>query len=274
MKMTRPGAARIIHQIWMQGLDVSPAYVRSNSRTIQDMHPEWSYMFWNAARIERLADENAEWREKYASFTLLHQRVDFAKLIILYAFGGIVIDADAYTIRPLDALFDEFADADLVVSNIRRVPLPFGWVQNFLICGIAGSCMNNGSYIGKAGSHVIRHIISGLTQIPNCASGSDFQRIQQTTGPKVFNALLHEYIRGAPHGNVVVLDSEILEPCIGTSCEITDRTYVVHTHKWTWCGALITVPMRAYVACPHLFHALFFVALIAVIARLMRALVT
>lgn len=262
------GAPRIIHQIWMQGFDASPEYVRTNSSTIKEMHPEWTYTFWDAARIERLAGENAEWRETYASFTLLHQRVDFAKLLILYAFGGIVIDADAYTVRPLDALFDEFADADLVVSNVRRVPLPLGWVQNFLTCGIAEKCINNGSYIGKAGSHVLRYLISRLARLPNCESGSDFQRIQQTTGPKVFNALVHEYIRGSPHGTVVVLDSEVLEPCLGTLCEITDRTYVVHKHEMTWCSALITVPVRAYLACPHLFHALFLVALVAIVARL------
>jgi mannosyltransferase OCH1-like enzyme len=265
------GAERIIHQIWMQGFDEAPEYVRSNSRVIREMHPhpEWEYMFWNAPQIERLVERSAEWREKYATYTLMHQRVDFAKLVILYTFGGIIVDADAYTIRPLDSLFDETVGADLVASNMRRVPLPFGWVQNFFICGFAEKCLNNGTYIAKARSHALAYMIRGLMRIPSCTCGMSYQCIQQTTGPSVFHALLHEYARGAAHGTVVVLESEVLEPCLGSVCEITDRTYIVHKHEMTWMGALMTTLMRAYLACPHFYHALFLFALIAIMTRLL-----
>jgi mannosyltransferase OCH1-like enzyme len=263
------GAPRKIHQIWMQGFDAAPAYVRSNARTIQEMHTGWEYTFWDEARIERLADANPEWRDKYASFTLLHQRVDFAKLLILYAFGGIVIDADAYTIRPLDTLFDELADADLVVSDLRLVPLPFGWVQNLILCGV-DRCLNNGSYIGKAGSHALAYMIRRIVELPSCAPSSNARCIDQTTGPDVFNKIVREYMRGAEHGTVVVLESDVMEPCLGSSCDITDRTYVVHKHEMTWFGPVARALTSAYYACPHLVHALFCVAIFALVAGVSR----
>ena len=270
--MEKGGAVeRIIHQIWMQGFDQAPEYARSNSHTIREMHPKWQYMFWDSSRIESLAATNAEWCEKYASFTLLHQRVDFAKLLILYTFGGIVIDADAYTIRPLDSLFDAMAGADMVVSNVRRAPLPFGWIQNFFACGSTEKCMNNGSYIAKARSHVLAYLIRELVKLPSCASGASFQCVQQTTGPQVFHTLVNRYILDSPHAAVVVLESDVLEPCLGSLCEVTDRTYVVHKHAMTWCGPVLETIVRAYLACPHLYHALFFVAVLAIVARLFPA---
>jgi mannosyltransferase OCH1-like enzyme len=234
---------------------------------IQAMHPEWEYTFWDEARIERLADSNAEWRDKYASFALLHQRVDFAKLLILYALGGIVIDADAYTIRPLDALFEELADADLVVSDLRLVPPPFGWVQNLIMCGVE-RCLNNGSYIGKAGSPVLAYMIRRIAELPSCAQGSNARCINETTGPAVFNTIIREYMRGAAHGTVVVLESDVMEPCLGSSCDITDRTFVVHKHEMTWFGPVSRALTSAYYTCPHLFHALFCVAIFALVGWL------
>ncbi len=131
--------------------------------------------------------------------------------------------------------------------------------------------MNNGSYIAKARSHALAHMIRGMVQIPCCPSSSSFRCVQQTTGPPVFNTLLHEYARGAAHGTVLVLESEVLEPCLGSVCEITDRTYIVHKHEMTWMGPLMTTLLRVYLACPHFDHALFLLAVIAIMTRLLPA---
>lgn len=225
---------RIIHQIWMQGADQAPAYFRSYSQLIRDMHPAWPYMFWDEHRIQSLVGTRNSWRAKYATFVHLHQRVDFAKLLILFTHGGIVIDADAYTVRKLDSLFDQHADASLIVSELRRFPKPVGWIQSMATCREAGMCINNGSFIAKAGSRVLAMIIERFLALPRCEPGTgQTECIKDTTGPVVFHRLVRDYARD-PSSGVVVLEYDQLEPCISSSCEITERTYVVHKHELTW----------------------------------------
>ncbi len=49
-------------------------------------------MLWDEARIQSLVGTRNAWRAKYATLVHLHQRVDFAKPLILFKHGGIVID--------------------------------------------------------------------------------------------------------------------------------------------------------------------------------------
>ena len=225
---------RTIHQIWMQGHHKAPDYFRSYSQRIRDMHPEWPYMFWDEARIQSLVGTHDAWRAKYATFVHLHQRVDFAKLLILFTHGGIVIDADAYTVRKLDSLFDEHADASLIVSEVRQFAKPVGWICNLVACGTTGTCVNNGCFIAKAGSRVLAMIIDRLIALPRCRpSTGQMECIKATTGPHVFHRLVREYAQD-PANRLVVLEYDKLEPCISTSCEISERTYIVHAHEMTW----------------------------------------
>lgn len=249
---------RIIHQIWMQGLDQAPAYLLSYSRRIRDMHPEWPYVFWDEARIQSLVGTQDAWRAKYATFVHLHQRVDFAKLLILFTYGGIVIDADAYTIRKLDSLFDEHADAHLVVSELRQFTRPVGWLHNLVACGTTGTCVNNGCFIAKAGSRVLELMISRFLAVPRCEPGTGkMECIKATTGPYVFHRLVREYSQD-PASHVVVLEYDKLEPCISISCAISERTYIVHAHENTWFYPAFASFIRIYLR--H--HAAFNIAVI------------
>ena len=237
---------RIIHQIWMQGINQAPGYFLSYSRKIREMHPEWPYMFWDEARIQALVGTQEAWRAKYATFVHLHQRADFAKLLILFTHGGIVIDADAYTVRNLDSLLDEHADASLIVSEIREFATPVGWIGNLVACGTTGTCVNNGCVIAKAGSRVLAMIVDRLIALPSCRSGAyRTECIKATTGPHVFHRLVREYAKD-PSNRLVVLEYDKLEPCISTSCDISERTYIVHAHEMTWFNPAFVSFVRLY----------------------------
>ena len=237
---------RIIHQIWMQGADQAPEYFLTYSKRIRDMHPEWPYMLWDEARIQSLVGSHDTWRAKYATFVHLHQRVDFAKLLILFTHGGIVIDADAYTVRKLDSLFAKHADASLVVSEVRQFAKPVGWIGSLVACGTTGTCINNGCFIAKASARVLALIIDRLVALPSCERGAGrMECIKATTGPHVFHRLVREYARD-PANRIVVLEYDELEPCISTACEISERTYIVHAHEMTWFNPAIVRFVRLY----------------------------
>ena len=107
---------KIIHQIWIQGEAALPEKFKKNMDITIKKNPEYKYMLWDEIKILELIQLKPEWVKKYYKFEYLHQKVDYAKLIILYMYGGIAIDMDAYTEQNLDKLFETYADYDLVVS--------------------------------------------------------------------------------------------------------------------------------------------------------------
>ena len=134
----------IIHQIWMQGENEIPEKLKKNMKRIKEMHvmhshSPWQYMFWDSTKIIELMTKY-HYISSYSAFTYLHQKVDFAKLVILYVYGGILIDMDAYTHQPLDRLFSRYSNEDFVVSKVKTV----NWLTNYIVCGDTDFCINNG----------------------------------------------------------------------------------------------------------------------------------
>jgi len=65
---------------------------------------------------------------------------------------------------------------------------------------------------------------------------------------------VREYARD-PSSRVVVLEYDQLEPCISSSCYITERTYIVHAHEMTWCNPTWVFFVRLYFKYHSIFHA-------------------
>jgi mannosyltransferase OCH1-like enzyme len=226
-----------IHQIWMQGIDKFPIKFQKYSKIIKDMHAlNWNYIFWDKNSIQNLMNEDENWKTKYKTFIYLHQKVDFAKLVILYKFGGIVIDADAYTIKPLDSLFDIHKDAELIVSFLKRDFLPIGNIQSLVTCNKFSECINNGNYIAKKESNILSYIIDEFINIPICSLEMEqMMCIKSTTGPYIFDKSINKYIKENDDSkSVVILPYVFLEPCFNKKCFITDETYIVHKHEMSW----------------------------------------
>ena len=245
-----------IHQIWMQGIKKFPKKFREYSELTKNMHLDWNYIFWDEISIQNLINEDEKWKTKYKTFIHLHQKVDFAKLIILYKFGGIVIDTDAYSIQPLDSLFEKHEDAELIVSLVMRDFLPMGMIQTWLTCNKLSECINNGVYIAKKDSQVMSYIIDEFINIPECSSNMDKMKcIHKTTGPGIFDRAINSYIKTTNDTkNIVILPFQFLEPCISTRCFITDETYIVHKHEMSWCSNIVINLKQMYLLCPTFFN--------------------
>ncbi len=267
-----------IHQIWMQGRNEVPEKLRPNMKRIMDMHisdsssvgGEWQYVFWDEEKIVALIKENEIWYSKYISFPYLHQKVDFAKLIILYRFGGIFIDMDAYTHRPLDSLFHKYSDKDFVVSKIKKISN----IANYMTCGDSNFCINNGIYMGKSGADILRYLIVNMIEKPEC--GYYQHRVSciiHTTGPLTFDSLIKKYIEDSSNhtkSRVAILSYDVMEPCIYDDCDITDDTYVVHKHENTWVGDVTQSVMRCYAKytdMAHFFMVTIIILLFIILAR-------
>ena len=257
---------RNIHQIWMQGSNKFPKKFQEYSKKTKDMHLKWNYMFWDENDIKNLMNEDEKWKTKYDTFIHLHQKVDFAKLAILYKFGGIVIDTDAYSIKPLDSLFDKYEDAKLIVSLIMRDFLPMGFIQSWMTCNKLSECINNGIYIAKKESDVLSYIINEFINLPSCPSKMDKMRcIHMTTGPGIFDKAVNKYIKENDDNNIVILPYQYLEPCLSTRCFITDETYIVHKHEMSWCSDIVIKLKHIYLFSPQFFNILVFLIFVFIV---------
>lgn len=227
---------KIIHQIWLQGENQLPTDLKPYKEKIIKLHPEWQYKFWDEIEILKLIKNNDELINKYYKFNYLHQKVDFAKLIILYNYGGICIDMDAYTVKKLDTLYAIIQDYDLIVSKLKNI----GFIGNYNVCNKFSQCLNNGNYIGKPKSDILKFMIDAVTTDCNIFDYK-IKCIHKTTGPLFFNNIINNYIKNNPNGSKVkFLDNEYLEPCTMNVCDdITDETYVIHKHANTWINSYV-----------------------------------
>lgn len=220
---------KIIHQIWFQGKNIIPSKYIPKINKIKEFHPSWKYIVWDDKSIKELMMVNKNWLDTYHHFRYLHQKVDFAKYVILYQIGGVYLDMDVEILKPLDMLLHKNNEFNIIVSRIN-----LNSFESLLCCG-RKICINNGIIISKPGESVLEKIINHIIQMPVCSKWSTkYICINYTTGPNMFSKLILDNI----HDKIKILEPEYLEPMILGIGEITDNTYTVHEHDGTWYSSI------------------------------------
>lgn len=113
----------ILHQIWFQkpGSKLPPGkigieeYERYQAE-YQDFckRKGWQYILWDEESVEKLVKRHfREYYERYSAIDSTIKKVDCARLMILYVYGGLYIDVDSYLKRDLD----EFLDLDHIYRD-------------------------------------------------------------------------------------------------------------------------------------------------------------
>lgn len=128
---------KIIHQMWLPNWSQSPLDVRRTRQEWCGYNPEWTYMFWDRLKVTSLI------RDKYPEFTevwedLESERIikmaDFARLLVLYHFGGLYVDMDLSPLKPME-LSEEPDIEFLLCSEYTEEGQPVRVCNGFL-----GSC--------------------------------------------------------------------------------------------------------------------------------------
>jgi mannosyltransferase OCH1-like enzyme len=181
---------------------------------------------WDECQILQLIKINKTYLEVYYKFDYLHQKIDFARYIILYKYGGIYLDIDTYAIKSLDYILDTNKDYEMIVSkiNLYKIETLIRYKSMYLI--------NNGIIIAKPNVQIMKDIIDYVTN--NYACGPFTHKmacIQKTTGPSMFTFMITNY---KYKNRIKILDYEYLEPCVMDVCNITDKTHIVHRHAGSW----------------------------------------
>ena len=94
---------RIIHQTWKS--DEIPDEWKPYQHSWRHAHPGWEYKLWTDEANRRLVADRYPWfLPTYDAFPRDIQRVDAAKYLIVYTYGGVYADLDCECLKPLDPL--------------------------------------------------------------------------------------------------------------------------------------------------------------------------
>lgn len=94
---------RHIHFIWYQGIESAPAEIRNNPVEWGRMNPGWRINFWDSGALTRFIRSHykAYW-PAWEALPSVIKKCDFARVLILFHFGGVYADMDLKPFRPLD----------------------------------------------------------------------------------------------------------------------------------------------------------------------------
>ena len=101
-----------IHQIWYQPEDLSIQWANKGSEDYFDLqstyvdfckHKGWEYTLWRENTILPFIQEHfPDYYEDFVNLDSIIKKVDCARLMILYVYGGVYVDIDSYLKRDLD----------------------------------------------------------------------------------------------------------------------------------------------------------------------------
>jgi len=227
---------KIIHQIWMQGYENISDINKEKIKNTKNIHYNWIYILWDDKKIEELlnAENNIEYITKYNKFIYMHQKIDFAKILILKNYGGIYIDIDCDVIKNLNDLFEKINGYDFIISKLYTNN---DIISNYIICHKFNECYNNGIIVSKANIEICSYLMDNFLYECQCYE-IKLSCIQNTTGPPIFNTIIDKYIKNN-HNNdnknkILFLPYYYFEPCSEPKCKINENTYIVHKHELSW----------------------------------------
>ena len=106
----------IIHQIWIGNMEPPNGYLKTWYNGYLTHYPWYKYMLWNETNIKMLFESNSNKLIKshlYSIYKSEHRcagKADIARLVILYEFGGIYVDADSVYLKNSINNFDKLMD--------------------------------------------------------------------------------------------------------------------------------------------------------------------
>jgi len=230
---------KTIHQIWFQGEKQIPEHLRVFHNGWHTMNPSFEIILWDEPAIKRLLTNcDNSVRSLYDSYPYMIQKIDLAKYIILYSYGGIYIDMDMKPLRPIE---DTFLNYDIIISKI-----PFNIIYNILFSFIGHDInkdiINNGVIFSVARHPGLLNVIDLCLKNRHTILGALNKTlyIYHTTGPVCFTNALCDLDTGS--ARVKILDNTYFESCdiltvhMGV-CKPPAHAIGLHLYESSWVSS-------------------------------------
>jgi mannosyltransferase OCH1-like enzyme len=224
---------RITHQIWLQGWSALPEKFKPNVQGLHDLNPDFEHKVWDEASLRRECGRiSPSVQAKFDSFPHLIQKVDLGRYVVLYNHGGISVDTDMKSLRPIE-FTPQFSTHDFIVSYSAFPANMLGWINNALI-------------MCRPGHPILLELI---TSIADCQKKvADFASkelyIDATTSPSKFNSVLYKH-----SAHILILDHTFFEPCFSVDpiCSPGSSSIMDHKHELSWFHGFTKVLCQIFI---------------------------
>jgi len=205
----------ILHQIWYQGIDnIRQPYKDCFINTIKYLkNTKWDHQFWYKERIEDFIQNNySNYWDLYNNCNVFIQKLDIARYLILYHYGGCYMDMDMEMIKDFSILIEP--TDSLIVSN-RSI--------NIINNGILFSSPKNIFWI---------YFLEDIRKKINKFKFYKYLNVTLSTGPINFN----NFINKNKHiYKIKILEYKYLEPCESKyNQNITKEAFVINNFANSW----------------------------------------
>lgn len=230
--------AKKIHQIWIPNWSNIPEKYKPRVQSVIDKNPGWIHYAWDDSNIPQLLNSiGPEYLEKYNSFSLIHQKVDFARAGILYVIGGASVDCDAIAYKSFDTL-PHIETSDFICSYNSSNSL-----ENKIKAGIPVVLMN-ATILVKPRHPIVKNLLDYMMGQSCSINESAYSCIQHTTGPYAFTTYLLNNFKN----QITILDNSYLDPCNSSDayCEIKSNTVLDQQQEGSWANPAYKTLQKSY----------------------------
>ena len=122
-----------IFQVWFQGYEnISKKDYIENSKNWKILNSTWNYYCIDDKFLESTCLKfSKECYDIYKSLPAMHMKIDLGRYVVLYIYGGIYVDMDAYALRSLDYskyinnLIDEYETKNNHIIGLSKIKTNF-----------------------------------------------------------------------------------------------------------------------------------------------------
>lgn len=183
--MKRLEIPHIIHQIW-SGLDEPlPKRFEILGKTWKYDYPTWKYEFWDNERMNTFVQQKfPQYWDNYCKFPYDIQRWDAIRYLILKEVGGMYVDFDYESVRPLDELTQDKTCCFSMepASHYKRQEADKAFT------------FNNAMMLSVPNHEFMNKIVEQIFQDDNVIRKEDSKAftVFKTTGPFILNQLYNQ----------------------------------------------------------------------------------
>ncbi len=217
----------ILHQIWFQGIDnIIEPYKSCFINSIKILkHTKWDHQFWDKERIETLIlDKYPQYWNLYNKCDILIQKLDVARYIILYHYGGCYMDMDMEMLKDFHDLLED--DDEIILSNT---------IQTVYTNAVLFSNINNNFWLD---------FLNNIDKKINVFKFNNLLNVYYSTGPLNFTYFVKNNMNKY---KVKILPYKYLEPAESRyNPEITEEAYIRNHFAYSWVDPIYLYLFKIY----------------------------
>lgn len=230
---------KIIHQIWFQGEEYIPDHLKAYHQSWIVKNPTFKVKVWDEKTIQQEVDSfpDKDVRDMYTNYRYMIQKIDLAKYIILYKYGGIYIDMDTDC---LQGISDEFLDANEIILS----KLEFNILHNIAFALVGHNptedIINNGTIMVSPNNQIMLYTIEEGKKNKD----SFFYYLNKTLyvfssiGPICLTVATKKYKQEHPEAKIKILDETYFEACniiqVKGDCKPPPHAIGLHLYESSW----------------------------------------